>query len=97
MIVAAWRNDLLKTVSIGGPLILGLWGFGAVAYRVARSREAADDQIRLLSQEVSHRAKNQLAIVQSIARQTAAESEPEAFAEGFSHRIAGLAAASIFL
>src|SRR5262249_50070561 len=64
---------------------------GGIAADVTEKKEA-DDQIRLLSQEVSHRAKNQLAVVQSMARQTAEESEPAAFAEGFAQRIAGLAA-----
>lgn len=52
----------------------------------------AEGKIRLLSQEVSHRAKNMLAVVQSVARQTAAESDPGVFAEHFTQRIAGLAA-----
>lgn len=55
-------------------------------------RRRADDHLRLLSREVSHRAKNLLAVVQAVARQTAGRDDPAAFADRFSERIAGLAA-----
>src|SRR5690606_27147834 len=42
--------------------------------------------------EVNHRAKNLLAVVQAVARQTARGAEPAQFAEHFGERLAGLAA-----
>lgn len=56
------------------------------------ARRLAEEQVRLLSREVNHRAKNLLAVVQTVARQTAGRDDPAVFAERFSDRIAGLAA-----
>jgi two-component sensor histidine kinase len=42
--------------------------------------------------EVNHRSKNLLAVVQSVARQTATHADPEKFAQRFSERLQGLAA-----
>jgi two-component sensor histidine kinase len=60
-------------------------------------RALADEHTQLLLREVSHRAKNILAVVQSMARQTAAGADPETFAEQFSGRLAGLAASQELL
>ncbi len=46
---------------------------------------------RLFTREVRHRAKNLLAVVVAIARQTAGKTDPATFAEEFSNRIAALA------
>jgi PAS domain S-box-containing protein len=56
-------------------------------------RKRAEEQVQLLLQEISHRSKNLLAVVQAIASQTArrAETLPE-FQEKFIHRVQGLAA-----
>ncbi len=56
-------------------------------------RKRAEAQVQLLLQEISHRSKNLLAVVQAIASQTArsAETVPE-FQEKFIHRVQGLAA-----
>lgn len=54
-------------------------------------RKQREEQIRFLLGEVNHRAKNMLAVVQAIARHTAA-SEPEDFVPRFSDRIQALAA-----
>ena len=63
-----------------------------VAFTGVCRRRLAEDRIWLLSQEVCHRAKNMLAVVQSIARHTSAETDPSVFATEFSQRISGLAA-----
>src|SRR5262249_4547353 len=60
-------------------------------------RALADEHTQLLLREVSHRAKNILAVVQSMARQTAAGANPETFAEQFSGRLVGLAASQELL
>jgi two-component sensor histidine kinase len=60
-------------------------------------RTLADEHTQLLLREVSHRAKNILAVVQSMARQTAAGADPETFAERFSGRLAGIAASQELL
>lgn len=59
-------------------------------------RKLADDRERLLMLEVNHRAKNMLAVVQAIARETAAR-DPAEFAERFARRIASLAASQDLL
>ena len=55
-------------------------------------RKRDEEQIRLLVREVNHRSKNLLAVVQSVARQTAAYGEPADFAQRFSERLQGLSA-----
>ena len=47
--------------------------------------------------EVNHRAKNMLAVVQAVARQTAKSGEPGTFVDRLSDRIAGLAASQDLL
>lgn len=49
-----------------------------------------EQQIELLMQEVNHRSKNLLAVVQSLARQTAKDADPSVFIEDFSRRLQGL-------
>jgi PAS domain S-box-containing protein len=56
------------------------------------ARKEAEDHARLLLGEINHRAKNLLAVVQAVARQTASEVEPEVFVARFGQRLAGLAA-----
>ena len=55
-----------------------------------------EDQIGLLMREVNHRAKNLLAVVQAIARQTAT-ANPNDFIDRFQERIQGLAASQDLL
>lgn len=55
-------------------------------------RKAAEEHTELLLREVSHRAKNLLAVTQSIVRQTARDCDPATFAENVNGRLAGLAA-----
>jgi PAS domain S-box-containing protein len=54
-------------------------------------RKQREEREHLLMREVSHRAKNMLSVVNTIAHQTAAKS-PEDFIERFSQRIQALAA-----
>ena len=55
-------------------------------------RKSAEEHARLLMAEVNHRAKNLLAVVQSVAQQTAKSGNPQTFAARLSNRINGLAA-----
>jgi PAS domain S-box-containing protein len=55
-------------------------------------RKRQEEQIKLLMREVNHRSKNLLAVVQSVARQTAAHGDPLGFAQRFGERLQGLAA-----
>ena len=58
----------------------------------AAERRRAEDQIRFLMRELSHRAKNQLAVVVAMARRTAEKSEGMAdFEKIFSERLMALA------
>ncbi|MGO9458509.1 MAG: PAS domain S-box protein [Rhodomicrobium sp.] len=59
-------------------------------------RKRYEEQIRFLMREVNHRAKNMLALVQAVARQTLAKN-PEDFLDRFSERIRALAAAQDLL
>ncbi len=54
-------------------------------------RSLAEERTRVLLREVSHRAKNILAVVQGIVRQTATHKAPDIFAQDLSERLAGLA------
>ncbi len=58
----------------------------------ARKRQTSEAEIRFLMGEVAHRAKNQLSVIQSMARQTASTSDSlENFLDYFQKRIIGLA------
>jgi PAS domain S-box-containing protein len=59
-------------------------------------RKEREEKERLLMREISHRAKNMLSVVQSIAQQTATR-KPEDFVESFSERIQALAASQDLL
>jgi two-component sensor histidine kinase len=54
-------------------------------------RSLAEQRARVLLREVSHRAKNILAIVQGMVRQTAAQMDPNVFARDLSARLSSLA------
>jgi PAS domain S-box-containing protein len=60
------------------------------------TRKGAEEQQSLLAREVDHRAKNALAVVQSLIRLTRAE-DPAAFARALEGRIAALARAHTLL
>jgi PAS domain S-box-containing protein len=59
--------------------------------RDVTERKRYEEQIRLLMGEVNHRAKNMLALVNAVARQTIAAT-PDDFIERFGERIQSLAA-----
>ncbi len=59
-------------------------------------RKRREDQIDLLLREVNHRAKNMLALVQAIARQTVA-ADPQNFIERFGERVRALSASQDLL
>ena len=60
-------------------------------------RSLAEQRTKVLPREVSHRAKNILAVAQSIARQTAGDEDARTFAQQFLARLAGLAASQELL
>ena len=64
----------------------------AALAEAAKNRKQAENEIRLLMREVAHRAKNQLTVVSSMAKQTArhARSLPT-FLDSFQKRLYGLA------
>jgi two-component sensor histidine kinase/PAS domain-containing protein len=67
---------------------------GAVAVRIdITDRKRSDEQRRILINELSHRVKNTLAMVQALASQTARSAPSiEEFKESFSARVTALAA-----
>jgi len=56
------------------------------------ARKESEEQVRLLMAEVNHRAKNLLAVVLAVARQTAKYGDLPSYVERLSNRIDGLAA-----
>ncbi len=60
-------------------------------------RKQAEAHVRLLMNEVNHRANNLLAVVQAIARHTLGTTDPAEYSERLSQRIAGLAASNNLL
>ncbi len=67
-----------------------------VILRDITERKRHEEHTQLLMREVNHRGKNMLAVVQSIARQTAA-AEPEDFITRFGDRIQALSASQDLL
>ena len=66
--------------------------FGVVCYFYDMTeRKRYEEHISLLMAEVNHRAKNLLAVVQAVARQTARSGDPATFMTRLSERLAGLA------
>jgi PAS domain S-box-containing protein len=91
----AWLQ-LRKQVSFDGPAEArrprrGLW----VALDVTE-RKLKEDHSRFVAQEMAHRSKNLLALVQAVARQTAGTSEGE-FLPRFEARLRALAASQDLL
>lgn len=68
-----------------------LLGYGTVT-RDYRAKKVAEEQLRLLNGELSHRLKNTLSIVQAIALQTLGSADP-AMLSAFSKRLNALSAA----
>lgn len=67
-----------------------------VAITDVTDRKSKEDQVHQLMREVNHRSKNLLAVVQAVARQTAAKS-PKDFVVSFEQRLLALAAAQDLL
>jgi two-component sensor histidine kinase len=60
--------------------------------KAAERRQASDNEVRFLMREVAHRAKNQLTVVSSIAKQSARSARGiDAFHDSFQKRLHGLA------
>jgi PAS domain S-box-containing protein len=60
-------------------------------------RKRHERQVGNLMKEVNHRAKNMLSLVQAVARQTAAKTDPSAFIARFGDRLQALAASQDLL
>lgn len=60
-------------------------------------RKRAEEHVRLLMNELNHRANNLLTVVQALAHQTADSADTKAFARRLTHRVAGLAASNSLL
>ena len=60
-------------------------------------RKLAEERVRLLMNEVNHRANNLLAVVQSIAQQTAGSEDAKTYVANLRDRIQGLAASQRLL
>jgi two-component sensor histidine kinase len=60
-------------------------------FAVLIERSIAEQRTKALLREVSHRAKNILAIVQGVVRQTATQKDPDNFAQDLYARLDGLA------
>ncbi len=60
-------------------------------------KKRAEEQIKLLMAEVNHRAKNLLAVVLAVTRQTLRSGDPATFVDRLSDRIQGLAASQDLL
>ena len=60
-------------------------------------RKRAEEHVRLLMNELNHRANNLLTVVQALAHQTADSAEAKAFAKRLTQRVAGLAASNSLL
>lgn len=69
---------------------------GVAAFIDITERKRQEERVSLLMREVNHRAKNMLALVQAIARQTVAIN-PEDFVARFGERISALAASQDLL
>lgn len=79
------RADYVPHMQIDGSVA----GFYALITDITQRKEA-EQHTQMLLGEVNHRAKNLLAVVQAIARQTAQGNDPASFAERFSARLVAL-------
>jgi two-component sensor histidine kinase len=71
-------------------------GFYALITDITQRKEA-EEHTQMLLREVNHRAKNLLAVVQAIARQSVRDAQPATFAETFSARLLALGASQDLL
>ncbi|WP_342361084.1 sensor histidine kinase [Terrarubrum flagellatum] len=90
----SWFDVRIEPTRDGEGAINGLTG---VAVEIT-DRKRREQNIRLLMREIAHRAKNILAVVQAMARQTAATTpEPQAFIDRFAARLEALGATHALL
>ena len=68
-----------------------------LALRDITDRKRSESRINDLMNEVNHRSKNLLGVVQAVARHTARNADPATFVNALSARIAGLAASQDLL
>jgi two-component sensor histidine kinase len=88
-----WPDGSVHWIQARGRRIVAEDGFHAVGVTcdVTEAKEAAQRQ-RLMTNELNHRVKNTLAVIQSIAHQTGRHTpDPHEFFEAFSARLASLA------
>lgn len=71
---------------------IGRYSGFVVIYADIRSRKAAEARVQTLLQEINHRCKNLLSVVQVIARQSARGFEDTGFVQSFIKRLASLSA-----
>jgi two-component sensor histidine kinase len=70
---------------------------GAMLRRMVREQEAAKELVAQVNQELLHRIKNMLTVVQSLAQLSARHSDPAAFTDAFSGRLGALCSANELL
>ncbi len=94
-----WNDNALRWVKVASDIVFDEMGPVKMTGTIQdiTDRKAAEEQSLLLMREVNHRAKNLLAVVQSIAHQMAQGADPETFAKRFSERLAGLASSQDLL
>lgn len=81
-----WSENFYP-IRAGGKVI----GIGAVVEETTE-RKRHEARTRLLLEEVNHRTKNMLAVVQAVVQQSASTTEERAFLNRLSQRLSGLAA-----
>jgi PAS domain S-box-containing protein len=84
------RATIINVVYVPDRDSRGLVRGWAASVRDVTARRRAEEQLRLVMREVNHRSKNLLAVVQAIARQTAA-ANPVDFVDRFEDRVNALA------
>jgi PAS domain S-box-containing protein len=88
------RNGRRKWVSVRGRTTIDSTGKPVRSFGVitdVTERKQAEERDRILSAEVTHRAKNLLAVVQAVAIQTARNQKPHEFLAAFNERLKSLA------
>jgi PAS domain S-box-containing protein len=88
------RNGTIKWVSVRGRSTVDNTGKPVRSFGVitdVTERKQAEERDRILSAEVTHRAKNLLAVVQAVAIQTARNQKPNEFLAAFNERLKSLA------
>jgi PAS domain S-box-containing protein len=94
------KNGTLLDVALTISPIADARGQLVGASNIARDvteRKQAEQHTKLLLAEISHRSKNQLAVVQSMVHRATDEQDAKSFAESFSARLGGLAASLTLL